>query len=164
MTPNFVSKDIPLTPFVIGGLVHPTTLTLTANFGQRPFRSLTDSVIQCIVEVQNDFERTPERSPRKWSRYPALPSVSYEERDCVVKSEGLFRTRLYYLDLNVHATFTGSSEAVDQSDLWDPNGARNGRVFRSNLPMPPSYDFFYFEIELVAIHGDGYVIITVCSL
>lgn len=98
MTQNTISKDTPLTPFVIGRLIRRTTLTLTTNFGQQPFQSLTESVLQCIADAQAEFYGNPERLPVKWSRYPLAPSVSYEQDDFVVMYKGSFRYAIQFAD------------------------------------------------------------------
>ena len=91
MTQNAISKGTPLTPFVIGRLIRRTTLTLTTNFGQRPFQSLTESVLQCIADAQAEFDGNPKRLPVKWSRYPLAPAVAYEQDDFVVMYQGSSR-------------------------------------------------------------------------
>lgn len=50
-----------------------------------------------------------------------------------------------------HAIFTGSPDATGQLTAKDSDDRSGGRVFKSNLSMPPSCDFFYFEVELVSI-------------
>ena len=59
MTQNAISRSVALTPFMIGRLNRQTTRKITTNFGQRPFQSLTQSVLRSIAEAQAEFDGNP---------------------------------------------------------------------------------------------------------
>ena len=78
MTQNPVPKHFCLTPSIEGSF-HGTTLMLSTNFGQQPFRSLTNQVLHRLADARAEFQGNPDSHPRKWSRYPAAASVEYTE-------------------------------------------------------------------------------------
>ncbi|KAJ3556398.1 hypothetical protein NM688_g2046 [Phlebia brevispora] len=109
-------------------------VNLHTNLGQSPFQAVRLSVIRTIVDERRAIQEHPLKLPWRWCSYTAHPSL-------LVSKDGL----------QVETPEPIATPKVPHFPWEEVCGA----VARTNFPIPPIREFFYFEVEILSLSEKG---------